>query len=97
MSFLGDSVMFVIRAVSQLLFLYEIVVIAAVVLSWVNPDPWNPIVRTIRSLTDPVFDAFRRIIPLIGSLDLSPMAVLFAIEFVRSVALPHLGRSLAGM
>jgi YggT family protein len=89
--------MFVIRVISQLLFLYELLIFAAVVLSWVSPDPWNPIVRTIRALTDPVLDVFRRIIPMVGPLDLSPWAVVLLIEFVRSVALPHLARSLAGL
>jgi YggT family protein len=88
---------FVLNVIGQVLFLYEIVIFAAVVLSWVNPDPWNPIVRTIRAITDPVLDLFRRFIPMVGPLDLSPWVVVLLIQFVRSVVLPHLARSATGL
>lgn len=97
MSFAGDTTVFVINVIGQMLFLYEIVIFAAVVLSWVNPDPWNPIVRTIRALTDPVLDLFRRIIPMVGPLDLSPWVVVLLIEFIRQVVLKHLAGAAVGL
>jgi len=75
------------RLVSWLLTLYTWVVIAAVLITWVNPDPWNPIVRFLRRLTEPVFARIRRWLPfvVIGGLDLSPLVLLIAIQFADRV------------
>ena len=64
---------------------YMWVVIISALLSWVNPDPYNPIVRILRNLTQPVFARVRRWLPftLMGGLDLSPLVVIFAIYFAR--------------
>ncbi len=68
-----------------LLTLYFWIVIISAVLSWVNPDPYNPIVRTLYSLTEPVFNKVRRWLPftMIGGIDLSPIVVLLAIQFLK--------------
>ena len=64
---------------------YMWVVIIRAVLSWVNPDPYNPIVRGIASITDPVLSWLRRRLPLMaGSIDFSPLVVIFVIYFLRS-------------
>jgi len=64
---------------------YMWVIIIRAVLSWVNPDPYNPIVRGIASITDPVLSWLRRRFPLMaGSIDFSPLVVIFAIYFLRS-------------
>ena len=64
---------------------YMWVVIIRAVLSWVNPDPYNPIVRGIASITDPVLSWLRRRFPLMaGSIDFSPLGVIFVIYFLRS-------------
>jgi YggT family protein len=61
------------------------VVIARVVLSWVNPDPFNPIVRFIHNITEPVLYQIRKRLPVVfGGLDLSPILVFLAIMFLRS-------------
>ncbi len=75
------------RLVSWLLAIYTWVVIAAVLVTWVNPDPWNPIVRFLRRVTEPVFARIRRWLPfvVIGGLDLSPLVLLIAIQFVDRV------------
>jgi YggT family protein len=63
--------------------LYMWIVIARAVISWVNPDPYNPIVRFLCAATDPVFDRLRRTLPLyFGGFDFSPIIVLFAIVFL---------------
>ena len=62
---------------------YLWVVVIASLLSWVNPDPYNPVVRTLRSLTEPVLSRVRRRLPLYaGGVDFSPMAVIAAIWFL---------------
>lgn len=75
-----------------LLELYSYVVIAAALISWVSPDPRNPIVRVLRQVTEPVFEPIRRFLPpwKTGGLDLSPLIVIIAIQFVERVILPSL-------
>jgi YggT family protein len=70
---------------NTVLTLYFWLVIIAAVLSWVNPDPYNPIVRFIYNLTEPVFYRVRKWVPFtfIGGIDLSPILVLLAIEFLK--------------
>lgn len=64
---------------------YMWLVIARAVLSWVNPDPYNPIVRFLYRATDPVLYWVRRRIPLsFGGIDFSPMLVILAIIFLQS-------------
>ena len=91
MSFASDTAGWVISILRQLLLLYQFALVAVIVLSWVHPDPYNPIVRALHSITDPVLDRFRGMIPLLGMIDLSPMILLLLIEFLRNIALPHLG------
>lgn len=72
---------------SQLLTLYWWIVLIAVLLTWVNPDPYNPIVRFLRNVTEPVFYQIRRRMPfvVVGGLDLSPLVVVLAIAVLRIV------------
>ena len=64
---------------------YMWIIIIRAVLSWVNPDPYNPIVRGIASITDPVLSWLRRRFPLMaGSIDFSPLVVIFVIYFLRA-------------
>ena len=70
----------------KLLRLYEMILFFRIILSWVNPDPYNPIVRFLYSFTEPVLAPIRRLIPPLGGmLDLSPMIVFFAIELLIQV------------
>ena len=68
------------------------VVIISALLTWVNPDPYNPIVRTLRNLTEPVFWRIRRWMPFlnVGGLDLSPVVVLLAIVFLKTFLVGNL-------
>lgn len=60
------------------------VVIARAVLSWVSPDPYNPIVRFIHTVTEPVLTLVRRRLPVVfGGVDLAPVIVLLAILFLE--------------
>jgi YggT family protein len=67
----------------NLIDLYALVVLAAVVLSWVRPDPDNPFVRVIESLTEPVLAPIRQAIPPLGGLDLSPLVLLIALQLLK--------------
>jgi YggT family protein len=66
-----------------LLNIYMYVVIARAIISWVNPDPYNPIVKFLYRATEPVLFRVRRVMPNLGGLDLSPLIVLLAIFFLQ--------------
>lgn len=90
-----NLIVFIARTLNDILWLYSLVIIAAVVISWVEASPYNPIVRTIYALTEPVFDWVREHIPVIfGGLDLSPLVVLFVIYFLQGYLIPNLTRLL---
>ena len=64
--------------------IYMWLIIARALLSWVNPDPYNPIVRFLYNVTEPVMSYLRRRVPVVfGGLDLSPLIVIAAIMFLR--------------
>ena len=71
------------RIVDILLTLYTYVIIARAIISWVNPDPYNPIVSFLYRATEPVLYRVRRMLPDLGGLDLSPIIVLVAIFFIQ--------------
>ena len=64
---------------------YFWIIIARAVLSWVNPDPFNPIVRFLYRVTEPVLRPIRHRLPTLSiGIDLSPMVVILAIFFLDS-------------
>ncbi len=64
--------------------IYMWLIIARAILSWVNPDPYNPIVRFLYNVTEPVLSYLRRRLPLVyAGLDLSPLVVLAVILFLK--------------
>lgn len=78
----------------SLLSLYFWIVIIAAVLTWVRPDPYNPIVRTLRTLTEPVFYRVRKWLPFTYSngMDFSPVVVLLAIELFNRIVIASLAQ-----
>ena len=65
--------------------LYMWIIIARAVISWVNPDPYNPIVRFLHSATEPVLFRIRRRIPInLGGIDFSPILVILVIIFLQA-------------
>ncbi len=67
-------------------------IIIRVVLSWMPVDPYSPLVRLLRELTDPVLEPFRRLIPPMGGFDFSPIVALFVLEFLEQFLLRMLYR-----
>lgn len=82
---IGNLLQAVATILDKVLWLYNIVVMVAVLVSWVSPDPFNPVVQFLRSVTEPVFNWVRRRFPLamVGMLDLSPLVVFMSIWFLR--------------
>lgn len=69
---------------NMVLTIYMWIIIISVILSWVSADPYNPIVRAIRGVTEPVFYRIRRTVPMVyGGLDFSPIIVILVIVFCR--------------
>jgi YggT family protein len=69
---------------------YIWVVIARAVISWVSADPYNPVVRFLVQVTDPILSRIRRFLPPMGGIDLSPMVLILAIIFLQSFLVPTL-------
>ena len=63
--------------------IYMYIIIARAILSWVNPDPYNPIVNFLYRATEPVLYRLRSKLPNMGGLDLSPLIVLLCIFFLQ--------------
>jgi YggT family protein len=63
--------------------IYMYIIIARAILSWVNPDPYNPIVRFLYQVTEPVLSRVRSRLPNMGGLDLAPVIVLIFIVFLQ--------------
>ncbi len=82
---LSNLMLTVAQLLQIVLWAYFWLIIARAVLSWVNPDPFNPIVRFVYRATEPVLRPIRHRLPLLaGGLDLSPMVVLLAIYALDS-------------
>lgn len=64
--------------------LYKWVIIIAALLSWVQPDPYNPIVQMLSRLTEPAYALVRKYIPTVfGGMDMSPLIIIFALQFLE--------------
>lgn len=83
------------QMILMLLQVYIFMVVARAVISWVGPDPYNPIVRFLYNATEPVLQRIRRVLPLqFSGVDLSPLALLFGLYFIQRLIqrlLMHLG------
>ena len=80
----GSFIAAIARLVDLVLNAYMWIIIIRAVLSWVNPDPFNPIVRFLYQVTEPVLRPIRRRLPTFQlGLDLSPMVVVAAIYYLR--------------
>ena len=83
-----DAVGTILKAVLNF---YSFVIVISVVVSWVNADPYNAIVRTVTALTEPVNSRIRRVIPTrVGGLDLTPLVVILAIMFIEKLIVQSL-------
>jgi len=75
----------ILTVLISIIFLYKWVVIISALLSWVRPDPYNPIVQMLYRLTEPVYAKIRNIIPTtFGGMDLAPLILIFALIFLET-------------
>jgi len=77
--------------ISFILNAYMWIIIGRAIISWVNADPYNPIVRFLYEVTEPLLSRIRRVIPLYGGgIDFSPMILIMAIIFLQRFLVPTL-------
>lgn len=84
MFILGNLLMAIAKVLDTALSIYMWLIIIRALISWVNPDPYNPIVRFLVSVTEPVLYPIRKRIPLFGGIDFSPLIAIFAIVFLQT-------------
>lgn len=80
---LGNLVATVAQLLDAALTIYTWIVILRVLISWVGPDPFNPIVQFLMHVTDPFLDKFRRIIPPLGMFDVSPVVAILVLQALQ--------------
>ena len=74
----GGLLAFVIR-------LLAFAILIRALLSWVRPDPYNPIVRALDAITEPILQPLRQIIPRMGMIDVTPMVAMFLLFFLAEL------------
>ncbi|MFQ5839904.1 MAG: YggT family protein [Candidatus Methylomirabilales bacterium] len=79
----GNFLAAVASVLNLLLTLYMYIIIIRALISWVNPDPYNPIVQFLYRATEPVLAPIRRMLPFAWGIDFSPLVVLFGIIFLQ--------------
>lgn len=81
----NNFVMAVAQLLDFVLSAYMWIIIGRAVISWVNADPYNPIVRFLYDVTEPLLSRIRRFLPVgFGGIDFSPMVLILAIMFLQS-------------
>jgi YggT family protein len=100
MFIIGNFIVAAAQILDILLDIYKWVIIIAAVISWVSPDPYNPVVRFLNAVTEPVLNRVRRLIRFsLGPIDISPLIVILAIIFAQRFlirSLIELGYKLKG-
>ncbi|MBI2993552.1 MAG: YggT family protein [Gammaproteobacteria bacterium] len=94
----GLFVLSIAELLNLVVYIFIFAVLIQVVLSWVNPDAYNPVTVIVHRLTDPLLRPARRLVPPVGGLDFSPIVVLIALQLVVILIirpLTDLGRALA--
>lgn len=98
MYIIGYFLMAAAKVMDIVLLLFMWIVIARAVLSWVNPDPYNPIVRFIHNVTEPIMYPIRAKLPInFGGIDFSPIIIFLGIIFLRTFVVNSLLRMAAAM
>lgn len=87
----SNFMMAIAQLIDFLLTAYMWIIIGRAVISWVNADPHNPIVRFLYEATEPLLGRIRRLVPMsMGGIDFSPMILIMAIMFLQSFLVPTL-------
>jgi len=80
---LGNLLSALAQLLQMVFQIYTLILIVRVLITWVNPDPFNPVVQFLARVTDPVLEPLRRVIPSIGPFDLSPLVALLLLQALQ--------------
>ncbi|MDP2168104.1 MAG: YggT family protein [Thermodesulfovibrionales bacterium] len=83
MFILGNLLLGIAKVLDIALEAYMWIIIIRALISWVNPDPYNPIVRFLHAVTDPVLRPVRKVIGFGMGIDISPVVVILGIMFLK--------------
>jgi YggT family protein len=87
----GNLIIAVAKILDILFTFYTWIIIAQAIISWVRPDPYNPIVRFLYAVTEPVLRPIRRYLPVHwGGFDFSPLIVILAVVFLQEFLIKSL-------
>lgn len=91
--FLREVILAFAQVIDLVFTLYTFIIIGRVIISWVNADPYNPIVRFLINATEPLFRRVRQVVPLVfGGFDLTPLVILILLTFLQRVIMAGLGQ-----
>lgn len=79
---LGNLLQAIAQILHMVITVYIWIVIISALISWVSPDPYNPVVRFLRGATEPLLYRIRRFLPMAGGIDFSPMVLILLLYFV---------------
>ncbi len=79
---LGNLLQAIAQILHMVITVYIWIVIISALISWVSPDPYNPVVRFLRGATEPLLYRLRRYLPMAGGIDFSPMVLILLLYFV---------------
>mgnify|MGYP001145102780 CR=1 FL=1 len=99
MAIIGNFIIFFANILDIILTVYSFIVIASVVISWINPNPYNPIVRFVYKATEPILSPIRNLLPFRLPVDISPLILLLLIYLVQKfliISLIDLGYKIKG-
>ena len=92
-----NMLIYFLQFISWVLGAYMWIIIASAVITWVQPDPRNPIVRFLFAVTEPVLYRIRRFIPTrMGGFDIAPVILILIIIFIKSVIIAGIVSSIVG-
>lgn len=90
MFIMGNALSALATVIHYVLEIYIYVVVARALISWVNPDPWNPIVQFLEKVTEPVLALIRRIVGTRLVFDLSTFVLILILVFLQRAIVPSL-------
>jgi YggT family protein len=86
----GNLLLAIAQIFDTILYIYTWIIIVSALISWVNPDPYNPIVRFLYTVTDPVLRPIRKRIGILSGFDISPLLAILFIWFIRGFIIKSL-------
>lgn len=81
--------MLLVNVINVIFWIFYVLLIASILLSWVRPNPyhpvWGPIIRVVNGVIDPILNPVRRLLPPLGGLDFSPMVILLLARVLQGM------------